>query len=47
MADEKTPQPMDTQDLLKLLLALRKALTSPEVKAFIEKKYSGAVLPAF
>lgn len=26
---------------------LSKALTSPEVKAFIEKKYSGAVLPAF
>jgi len=26
---------------------LSKALTSPEVKAFIEKKYDGAVLPAF
>jgi len=26
---------------------LAKALTSPEVKAFIEKKYGGAVLPAF
>ncbi|QHF42440.1 methionine ABC transporter substrate-binding protein [Pseudomonas sp. S35] len=26
---------------------LAKALTSPEVKAFIEKKYSGAVVPAF
>ena len=26
---------------------LSKALTSPEVKAFIEKKYSGAVVPAF
>ena len=26
---------------------LAKALTSPEVKAFIEKKYNGAVLPAF
>lgn len=26
---------------------LAKALTSPEVKTFIEKKYSGAVLPAF
>jgi D-methionine transport system substrate-binding protein len=26
---------------------LAKALTSPEVKAFIEKTYSGAVLPAF
>ncbi|WP_043309854.1 MetQ/NlpA family ABC transporter substrate-binding protein [Pseudomonas sp. ML96] len=26
---------------------LSAALTSPEVKAFIEKKYSGAVLPAF
>ena len=26
---------------------LAKALTSPEVKAFIEKKYTGAVLPAF
>ena len=26
---------------------LAKALTSPEVKAFIAKKYSGAVLPAF
>lgn len=23
------------------------ALTSPEVKAFIEKKYAGAVVPAF
>lgn len=27
--------------------ALSKALTSPEVKAFIEKKYDGAVVPAF
>ena len=26
---------------------LAKALTSPEVKAFIEKKYTGAVVPAF
>jgi len=26
---------------------LAKALTSPEVRAFIEKKYQGAVLPAF
>jgi hypothetical protein len=26
MANEEMPQPMDTQDLLKLLLALRKAL---------------------
>ncbi len=26
---------------------LSKVLTSPEVKAFIEKKYNGAVLPAF
>ncbi|AMB86641.1 methionine ABC transporter substrate-binding protein [Pseudomonas agarici] len=26
---------------------LAKALTSPEVKAFIDKKYKGAVLPAF
>jgi len=26
MANEEVPQPMDTQDLLKLLLALRKAL---------------------
>lgn len=26
---------------------LAKALTSPEVKAFIEKKYNGAVVPAF
>ncbi len=26
---------------------LAKALTSPEVKAFIEQKYQGAVLPAF
>ena len=26
---------------------LAAALTSPEVKAFIEKKYRGAVLPAF
>ncbi|UFH49531.1 MetQ/NlpA family ABC transporter substrate-binding protein [Pseudomonas sp. KNUC1026] len=29
------------------LQKLAKALTSPEVKAFIEKKYDGAVLPAF
>ena len=27
--------------------ALARALTSPEVKAFIERKYRGAVLPAF
>ena len=27
--------------------ALAKALTSPEVKAFIEQKYKGAVVPAF
>ena len=26
---------------------LGKALTSPQVKEFIAKKYSGAVLPAF
>ncbi len=26
---------------------LAKALTSPQVKAFIETKYKGAVLPAF
>ncbi len=26
---------------------LAKALTSPEVKAFIDKKYNGAVVPAF
>ena len=26
---------------------LAKALTGPEVKAFIEQKYKGAVLPAF
>jgi len=26
---------------------LAAALTSPEVKAFIEKKYGGAVIPAF
>ena len=26
---------------------LAKALTSPQVKEFIAKKYSGAVLPAF
>jgi D-methionine transport system substrate-binding protein len=31
-------------DAIKKLAA---ALTSPEVKAFIEKKYNGAVLPAF
>lgn len=31
-------------DALKKLSA---ALTSPEVKAFIEKKYAGAVVPAF
>jgi len=29
------------------ILALAKALTSPEVKAFMEEKYHGAVLPAF
>ncbi len=29
------------------VLKLAKALTSPEVKAFIEQKYKGAVLPAF
>jgi D-methionine transport system substrate-binding protein len=26
---------------------LAKALTSPEVKAFMEQKYAGAVVPAF
>jgi D-methionine transport system substrate-binding protein len=26
---------------------LAQALTSPEIKAFIEEKYKGAVLPAF
>jgi len=26
---------------------LAKALTSPHVRAFIEKQYQGAVLPAF
>jgi D-methionine transport system substrate-binding protein len=26
---------------------LAKALNSPEIKAFIEQKYHGAVLPAF
>ncbi|MNW21989.1 Lipoprotein 28 precursor [compost metagenome] len=31
-------------DAIKKLSA---ALTSPEVKAFIEQKYSGAVVPAF
>ncbi|WDS34920.1 MetQ/NlpA family ABC transporter substrate-binding protein [Pseudoxanthomonas sp.] len=29
------------------VLKLEKALTSPEVKAFIESKYKGAVVPAF
>jgi len=29
------------------ILALVKLLTSPEVKAFIEEKYAGSVLPAF
>jgi D-methionine transport system substrate-binding protein len=29
------------------VLKLAKALTSPEIKAFIEQKYHGAVLPAF
>lgn len=29
------------------LQKLAKAITSPEVKAFIEKKYAGAVVPAF
>lgn len=31
----------------KEIQALKKALTSPEVKKFIEKKYKGAVIPAF
>lgn len=31
----------------KEIQALRKALTSPEVKKFIEEKYKGAVIPAF
>jgi len=30
-----------------LIRSLAKALTSPQVKAFIEQNYSGAVLPAF
>jgi D-methionine transport system substrate-binding protein len=33
-----------SSDAIKKLSA---ALTSPEVKAFIEQKYSGAVIPAF
>ena len=32
---------------LGIAVLLAMALTSPEVKAFIEKKYNGAVLPAF
>ena len=32
---------------LKEIQALKKALTSPEVKKFIEEKYKGAVIPAF
>ena len=31
----------------KEIQALQKALTSPEVKKFIEEKYNGAVIPAF
>ena len=31
----------------KEIQALKKALTSPEVKKFIEEKYTGAVIPAF
>ncbi|WP_170000138.1 MetQ/NlpA family ABC transporter substrate-binding protein [Campylobacter sp. RM9328] len=31
----------------KKIQALNKAITTPEVKAFIEKKYEGAILPAF
>lgn len=31
----------------KVIQALKKALTSPEVKKFIEEKYKGAVIPAF
>lgn len=31
----------------KEIQALKKALTSPEVKKFIEEKYKGAVIPAF
>lgn len=31
----------------KEIQALKKALTSPEVKIFIEEKYKGAVIPAF
>ena len=38
-----TAEKKDNADLQKLA----KALTSPEVKAFIAKKYQGAVLPAF
>jgi hypothetical protein len=30
MANEETPQPMNTQDLLELLLALRRALKAKE-----------------
>jgi len=30
MANEEMPQPMNTQDLLKLLLALRRALKAKE-----------------
>ena len=37
------PDNKDSEALQKLA----KALTSPEVKAFIEKKYNGAVVPAF
>ena len=35
--DEKRPE----------LVKLAKALTSPEVKKFIDDKYKGAVVPAF
>jgi len=35
--DEKRPE----------IVALMKALQSPEIKAFIEKKYGGAIVPAF
>ena len=37
-----------TEDKTKpYIKALSKALTSPEVKKFIEDKYKGAVIPAF
>ena len=44
--DQQTQQDGTAEDS-DAIQKLAKALTSPEVKEFIAKKYSGAVLPAF